>query len=1142
MSVDLPTQITATFNAGSVPPGTYSVRARRPAGGSAELPGAFQVLPGGQPRLETRLVLPSVVGLRQLATIQVEYANTGTVAMPAPLLILRGSDRALLTLKDHRLVDGFWTSAVPDGFSDTVQILGSGVTPGVLQPGERVRVPVYYAGLLQPWDFSDTSVDFHLSSLTTDSTTAIDWPSLQAGLRPSGISVEAWAPVFANLTAQIGNTWGSFVSMLNDNAQYLGRLGLHVTDVDDLWLFEIQQAIGFSPVANLADVTDLRVEAPGLPLTFRRVFSTNMVGHYEQGPLGRGWAWADGWQRTLFTEPDGTVVVPGLDGRQRRFELDRRVSGRYFAQPGDHATLTRLGGGVFLLREPDGLVTRFRGDGRVEYVEDPNGNRITATWTDTQLTRLTHSAGQFLQITYSGGRIERLTDQAGRTVVFTYDPAREHLMSVQGIDGQTTRYTYSTGAGAAREHALLSIEYPDSTHEFFTYDGRGRLETIARDGNAERVTFSYDSAGRVTATNAVNGATKYFFNHQGLLAAVEDTLGRRTLFRFDTDFNLTRITDALGQNYLYEYDGRGNLIRSTNPLGQVTAFTYTSDFNRLASVIDARGNPMHYGYDSRGNLTSITYADGSVERFVPDARGDLDSRTNRRGQLIDYRYNADGRLERKDLPGGGFVEYRYNARGNLEQAIDPTGTIRLEYLDPQNPDLPTKITYPNGRFLQYTYQNGRRTRMVDQDGFTVNYLYDTAGRLEFLRDGSGGLIVQYHYDAAGRLQRRTNGNGTFTEYQYDAAGQLEHLINRAPGGAVNSRFDYVYDDLGRRTRMTTLDGVWNYTYDGIGQLTRAVFTSNNPAVIPNQDLQYVYDAADNRVRTIINGVTTDYVTNNLNQYTRVGNATLGYDLDGNLISRTESGVTTTYSYNPENRLVGVTLPGETGAYQYDAFGNRNATTQNGQRTEYLIDPFGLGDVVGEYGASSSLIAHYTHGLGLTSRVNATGASAYYDFDALGSTVGLSDATGRYVNRYGYLPFGERLISIETSPNPFAYVGQWGVWREANGFNLMRTRYYLPTVGRFVSVECRFIEEPWTGWTERSGWLGLWVGTFRRRRRSRWVPWGFVYRLLRLRSDLVSLVLASASPAVSPSTTAPRRWRHRRALRNRTVQRPQREDR
>src|SRR5207253_464373 len=100
-------------------------------------------------------------------------------------------------------------------------------------------------------------------------------------------------------------------------------------------------------------------------------------------------------------------------------------------------------------------------------------------------------------------------------------------------------------------------------------------------------------------------------------------------------------------------------------------------------------------------------------------------------------------------------------------------------------------------------------------------------------------------------------NSTYTTYEYDLAGQLLHLVNHAPDGSVNSRFDYDYDILGRRVRMATLDGVWTYGYDATGQLTHAMFASINPE-IPNQDLTYVYDAVGNRIRTIENGITTEY--------------------------------------------------------------------------------------------------------------------------------------------------------------------------------------------------------------------------------------------------------------------------------------------
>ena len=82
--------------------------------------------------------------------------------------------------------------------------------------------------------------------------------------------------------------------------------------------------------------------------------------------------------------------------------------------------------------------------------------------------------------------------------------------------------------------------------------------------------------------------------------------------------------------------------------------------------------------------------------------------------------------------------------------------------------------------------------------------------------------------------------------------------------------------------MTTLDGTWNYSYDAAGQLTRAIFTSTNPN-IANQDLAYNYDPVGNRTSTVINGVTTDYTVNSMDEYTSIGGVLQQYDANGNLI-------------------------------------------------------------------------------------------------------------------------------------------------------------------------------------------------------------------------------------------------------------------
>ena len=83
-----PTQITATFAAGTVPVGKYSVRVSTQSANSVTLPDAFQVLPAGQAKFETNIVLPSALGVATPATIYLEYSNTGTLAMPAPLVAL----------------------------------------------------------------------------------------------------------------------------------------------------------------------------------------------------------------------------------------------------------------------------------------------------------------------------------------------------------------------------------------------------------------------------------------------------------------------------------------------------------------------------------------------------------------------------------------------------------------------------------------------------------------------------------------------------------------------------------------------------------------------------------------------------------------------------------------------------------------------------------------------------------------------------------------------------------------------------------------------------------------------------------------------------------------------------------------------
>src|SRR5262249_11859744 len=103
--------------------------------------------------LHTSLVLPDVLYPRGVTTLTVVYENTGVLPMTAPILVVRldAPDhpdlKPIMTLDASNVPAGFLTSANPAGFSDTIQVLASGRIPGVLEPGEKMQVPVYLVGM-----------------------------------------------------------------------------------------------------------------------------------------------------------------------------------------------------------------------------------------------------------------------------------------------------------------------------------------------------------------------------------------------------------------------------------------------------------------------------------------------------------------------------------------------------------------------------------------------------------------------------------------------------------------------------------------------------------------------------------------------------------------------------------------------------------------------------------------------------------------------------------------------------------------------------------------------------------------------------------------------------------------------------------
>ncbi len=1067
------TRMTATFASNALPAGVYSVKVSGADGGSATLTNSFVVSSQGAATFVSSLSLPYAVRIPRIpAMIYPQFANTGDAPMPAPLLVLtataeeNGRQDALLTLDGTLLARGIYSSAQPAGFTSSAQFLASGQIPGFLEPGESFQVPVYWAGWLTPLT-PHTYLDWNLGVIQANDPTPLDWSSLEYSLEPPTIPADAWNAIYMAFTNQVGSTWGSYVTMLDNNSAYLGRLGLNVTDISKLLAFQFMQDDGLCPLRTLASSVDAAVPAPGLPLTFRRSFGERISQRYAMGPLGRGWS--HNWQYSLQVGSDGTVTIFGPGGSQRVFQPDTRGI-NYFAQAGDYGKLTLAIDAMppftrlYTLTEKSGLSFMYGAGGKLQYVQDPNQNRIFLGYTGSLLTSLTHSSGQNIQLAYNAaGLIQTITDQFGHQTVLTYDAANQHLIGAQYYDGRNASYAYDTTGPATVLHALLSLRSSGVSRDF-SYDPLGRLALVSMGvepgpgGNGipiDPVTFSYGVGGQVTVTDALGNPTQFFYDHRGLLAKTVDALGNAVQLTYDNNYSLLSVTDPTGRLYNYGYDSSGNLTQSIDPLGDISHFRYTSTYNRLASVTDAKGNATEYGYDADANLQSINYADGSIESRTYDSYGNPQTWTNRRGHQTIYTNNNYGQITAKRVADGSLVSYAYDAQHNLTSAATfntNQSPLELSTMAYDGGNRLVEITYPGGKYLTFAYDsNGRRTSSVDQLGHQLNYTYDGQGRLRSMTNELNALVVQYQYDPDGRVATKTLGNGMFTTYQYDPAGELLSKTNALPNGAVLSSFKYAYDSRGRRTSMNSLDGQWAYTYDDIGQLTHAVFVTATTN-IANQDLAYAYDALGNRIRTIENGVTTSYRANNLNQYVTVGTTNFTFDADGNLIKEVSSNGTVTYTYNDENRVIAMTSPQGSWQYTYDGLQGRTVITANGTATRDVIDPIGLGNVVGEYDASGNLIAHYDQALGLVSRIDASGNWAGYACDAIGNVQQMVSPAGAILNSYAYKPFGGLLRDVGVTPNPFQFIGQLGIMNDGCGVYSMRHRYFSPDTGRFNSDE------------------------------------------------------------------------------------------
>ncbi|MDR4470593.1 MAG: hypothetical protein MRJ68_20205, partial [Nitrospira sp.] len=350
----------------------------------------------------------------------------------------------------------------------------------------------------------------------------------------------------------------------------------------------------------------------------------------------------------------------------------------------------------------------------------------------------------------------------------------------------------------------------------------------------------------------------------------------------------------------------------------------------------------------------------------------------------------------------------------------------------------------------YTYDGGNRITQVQEKNSggtvtaTITRTYDGLDRLtqEVTPQGQ----IDYAYDAASRRTSMTVQGQSAVNYTYDNANRLTTIIQGTDTVTL------AYDDADRRTSVTYPNtNKVEYAYNAASELTTVTYKQGTTTL---GTLTYTYDGAGNRLqtggtfaRTNLPPALASASYNANNQQTVFGTTTETYDLNGNLATTTDAGVTTTYTWNARNQLTGISRTGLTASFTYDSFGRRTGKTINGTTTNFLYD--GLNPVQEKNG--TTVTANLLAGLGidqLFTRTDGVGVRALLP-DALGSTVALGDNTGTLQTQYTYEPFGVTSQTGEANTNSYKFTG-----REDDGSSLYyyRARYYQPQFQRFVSED------------------------------------------------------------------------------------------
>lgn len=462
------------------------------------------------------------------------------------------------------------------------------------------------------------------------------------------------------------------------------------------------------------------------------------------------------------------------------------------------------------LESPDGTQQGMGYDlrGRRERISNPSGSGTTETTYNAfdEVTSVTNGAGETTEFRYDAlGRVQRVITPAG-TAVNTWDTAPNgigKIANARSVDGVGVTYRYD------------DLSRPATT-------------TWNIEGTQYELAYGYDEFGRAASLTypAVPGAegrfaVTYAYTPSGYLLSVTDPTAPEspiwTAVDRDSAGELTE--ENLGANIVgeYDYDPRTGLLDRATTTGP-------ADIGTISSI--------GYGYDRNRNVTGRSDDLGRIERFDYDELdrivrwGTVPASPGQVTMQATYDYDAVGNLEAETFQVQGEprqdVVYGYDAarshlmtsRNSTTYSYDGAGrqvtglqrTVSYNHLD-----LPTELTWGQGRRTEYRYDATGARVLKRDDGQTVVYVPELFERRTPAGTGNSQIHNLHNIVVDGRvvaqvnrIQAATGGPVIDTRISYlhvDGLGSTMGVVNpagRPVGGEGTFLARMFYDPFGRR--------------------------------------------------------------------------------------------------------------------------------------------------------------------------------------------------------------------------------------------------------------------------------------------------------------------------------------------------------